>query len=87
VATAFKTATLKVSASENREERENQAEHDAQNNAGNDGKIERRMFALDSNVAGQSAQPFWRETAPHHQTHKRRGYANDHDELSQFAHD
>jgi len=25
------------------------------------------MFALDPNVAGQSAQPFWRETAPHHQ--------------------
>jgi hypothetical protein len=72
---------------ENREERQNQTQDNAENNAGNDGKIERRMFALDTNVTWQSAQPFWRETAPHHQTHQRRDYANDHDELSQFAHD
>jgi len=44
------------------------------------------MFALDPNVAGQSAQPFWRETAPHHQTHERRDHANDHNEFPQFAH-
>jgi hypothetical protein len=44
------------------------------------------MFALDPNVAGQSAQPFWRETAPHHQAHERRDHANDDNEFSQFAH-
>jgi hypothetical protein len=58
-----------LSTPENREERQNQTKDNAQNNTGNDRKIERRMFALDPNVAGQSAQPFWRETAPHHQTH------------------
>jgi len=44
------------------------------------------MFALDPNVAGQSTQPFWRETAPHDQTHERRDYANDDNEFAQFAH-
>ena len=57
----------KGSAPEDREERQKQTQDNAQNDAGHDGKIERRMFALDPNVAGQSAQPFWRETAPHHQ--------------------
>jgi hypothetical protein len=44
------------------------------------------MFALDPNIAGQSAQPFWSETAPHHQTHKRHDHANDYDEFSKFPH-
>jgi hypothetical protein len=69
-----------------RKEREDQAQKDAENDAGDDGKIKRRMFALDANIAGQSAQPFWREAAPHHQPDKRRGDADDHDESSQFAH-
>jgi hypothetical protein len=44
------------------------------------------MFALDPNVPGQSAQPFWRETAPQDQTHERRDHANDYDEFSKFPH-
>jgi hypothetical protein len=44
------------------------------------------MFALDSNVAGQSAQPFWREAAPNHQPYQRGDHADDYDELSKFAH-
>ena len=42
------------SAPENREERQNQTQENAQNDAGNDGKIERGMLALDPDVAGQS---------------------------------
>ena len=44
------------------------------------------MFALDPNVAGQSTQPFWRETAPQHQSYQCGDDADDHDELSKFAH-
>jgi len=65
VATAFKAATLKISAPEDREKRQKQTQDNAQNDAGNDGKVERGMFALDPNVAGQSAEPLRRETTPH----------------------
>ena len=44
------------------------------------------MFALDSNVAWQSAQPFWRETTPHNQSYQRGDHTDDYDELSEFAH-
>jgi hypothetical protein len=44
------------------------------------------MFALDSNVTGQSAQPFGCETAPHNESYQRGDYADDYDELSKFAH-
>jgi hypothetical protein len=44
------------------------------------------MFALDSNVTGQSAQPFGCETAPHKESYQRGDYADDYDELSKFAH-
>src|SRR5262245_9632583 len=44
------------------------------------------MFALDPNVARQSAQPFWGETAPHHQAYQRGDHADDYDKLSELAH-
>jgi hypothetical protein len=44
------------------------------------------MFAFDPDVAGQPAQPFWRETAPHYQAYERRNHANDHNQFAQFAH-
>ncbi len=44
------------------------------------------MFALDPDVAGQSAQPFRREAAPHHQANQCGDHANDHNEFAQFAH-
>ena len=69
-----------------RKEREDYSQKDAENDAGDDGKIERGMFALDANIPGQSAQPFWHQTAPHHHTDKHRSNADDHDESSQFAH-
>ena len=80
------SAKTDQSAPENREERQNQTHEDAQNDAGNDGKIERGMLALDPDVAGQSTQPFRRETNPHHQSYQSGDHAEDHDELSQFAH-
>jgi hypothetical protein len=45
------------------------------------------MFAFDPNVAGQSAQPFWCEAAPHHKTYERGDHADDYDELSELTHD
>jgi hypothetical protein len=74
------------SAPKNREEPEEQTEHDAENDAGDDGEIKRGMPALDPNVAGQSAQPFRRETAPHHQSNECGNHTDDHDEFSQLAH-
>jgi hypothetical protein len=44
------------------------------------------MVVLDSNVAGQSSQPFWHKPAPHHQAHQRDGYTNDDDEFAQLTH-
>jgi len=44
------------------------------------------MFALDSNVAGQPAQPFGCKTAPHDESYERGDHADDYDELSYFAH-
>ena len=44
------------------------------------------MLALDADVAGQSAQPFRHEPAPHHQPNERGDHADDHNEFSQVAH-
>jgi hypothetical protein len=44
------------------------------------------MFTLDPNVAGQSAQPFWRETAPQHQPNQCSDHADGYDKPSHFAH-
>ena len=74
---------LKWSASEDRQK---QAEHDAEDDAGNNGEIKCRMFALNANVAGQPSKPFRRKPAPHRQAHQRGDYTNDDDEFPQLAH-
>src|SRR6266403_491374 len=74
---------LKWSASEDRQK---QAEHDAEDDAGNDGEIKCGMFALDPDVAGQSSQPFRCEAAPHYQSHQRHDYADDDHEFSELTH-
>src|SRR5215469_14152882 len=68
------------------EDREQQAQQDAENDAGDNRKIERGMSALDPNVAGQPSQPLRHEPAPHRQSHQRGHYANDGDEFPQLAH-
>src|SRR6266496_1364038 len=68
------------------EDRQKQAEHDAQNDAGDDGKIKCGMFALDPDVAGQSSQPFRCEAAPDYQSHQRHDYADDKHEFSELTH-
>ena len=45
------------------------------------------MLALNPDVAGQSAQPFRSETAPHHETHEHGDQAYHSYEFSKFAHD
>jgi len=69
VATELEAQLMKISTPEDWEKRQKQTQDNAKNDAGDDWKIERRMFALDPNVAGQAAQPFWRETAPHDQSY------------------
>ena len=73
-------------ASEDREDRKKQTQHNAENDARDDGKIKCGMLALDPDVAGQSSQPFWRKTSPHHQSHQRRDHTEDHDESAQLPH-
>jgi hypothetical protein len=46
------------------EDRHDQAEQDANENAGNDREIEYRVAALDANVAWETPQPFRGEAAP-----------------------
>jgi len=46
------------------EEREDQAQDDANNNAGDDREIERGVSPLNPDVAGQTAQPTGAEAAP-----------------------
>src|SRR5438552_3920282 len=74
---------LKWSASEDRQK---QAEHDAEDDAGNNGEIKCRMFALDPDVAGQSSQPFRCEAAPDYQSHQCHDYADDDHEFSELTH-
>src|SRR6202008_4746938 len=45
-------------------DRHDQTQHDADNDAGDDREIERRVTTLDSNVARQSTYPFRRESGP-----------------------
>jgi len=73
-------------APEYREKRQQQAQDNAENDAGDDGKIKCGMFPLDSDIPGQSSQPFWSEAAPHHQSYQRRDDTDDHDEFAQLAH-
>jgi hypothetical protein len=68
------------------EDRQQQAQENAQDDAGYDGKIKRRMFTLDPNVAGQPSQPLRRKSAPHHQSQQRDDHANDGNEFAQVAH-
>jgi hypothetical protein len=44
------------------------------------------MFPLDSDIPGQSSEPFWSEAAPHHQSYQRRDDTDDHDKFAQLAH-
>src|SRR5438552_8934128 len=74
---------LKWSASEDRKK---QAEHDAEDDAGNDGEIKGRMFALDPDVAWQSSQPIRCEAAPHYHSHQRHDYADHDHESSELTH-
>jgi hypothetical protein len=45
------------------------------------------VFTLDPDIAGQPAQPFWREAAPHYQTDERSNHTDNHDQFSHVAHD
>ena len=74
---------LKWSASEDRQK---QAEHDAEDDAGDDRKIKCRVAALDPNISGQAPEPSRREPAPHHQTHERDDDTDDDCKLPKFAH-
>lgn len=64
-------------APEYREKRQEQAQDNAENDAGDDRKIKYRMLPLDPDIARQSSQPFRRETAPHHQSHQRGDHTDD----------
>ena len=68
------------------EDRQQQAQENAQDYAGDDGKIKRRMFTLDPDVAGQTPEPVRRKPAPHHQPHQRDDHTYDGDEFAQLAH-
>ena len=69
------------------EDRQDQAEQNADDNAGDDRKIKGGVAALDPNVAGQTSQPFWGEAAPENKTNHRRDYADDDQEFPEVAHE
>src|SRR5882724_1984284 len=73
----------KWSAPKNRQEH---TQHNAENDARDDGKIKCRMPALYTDVARQSSQPLRRVAAPHYQAHQRYDDADDDHEFSQLAH-
>ena len=49
-------------------ERQDQAKDNADNNAGDDGEIKRRVTSFDPNIAGQTSQPLWGKAAPEEKT-------------------
>ncbi len=68
------------------EDRQKQAEHDAEDDAGNDGEIKCRMIAFDPDITRQTSQPFWRKSAPKHQTDQCHDYADNDHEFSELTH-
>ena len=67
-------------------DRQDQAEQNADDDAGDEGKIKGGVLALDPNITGQPSQPFRREPAPHHQTHERDDDTDDDCKLPKVAH-
>lgn len=68
------------------EDREEQAQHDANDDAGDDRKIETSVRAFDPDVAGQASQPFRSESAPQDQPEDHGDCAKQNKEFTNFAH-
>ena len=67
-------------------DREEQTQHDADNDAGNDREIKRGMTALDANIAGQTAQPTRAVSAPECESEKNNHNAEDDQHFPEFVH-
>jgi hypothetical protein len=59
-------------------DRHEQAERDADDEAGDDRKIESAVFAFDADVAGQTTKPPWSEAAPENRAEDKHNRADDH---------
>src|SRR6266403_341639 len=68
------------------QDRENQTQHDADDDAGDDWKIKNGMFALDPNVARQAPQPCRSKAAPQDRTEQNDHRTGDDEEFSELAH-
>jgi hypothetical protein len=67
-------------------ERQDQAKDNADNDAGDDWEIKRRVTSFDPNIAGQTSQPLWGKAAPEEKTDQRRDDSNDEQEFPDVAH-
>jgi len=68
------------------ENREEQTQDDADDDARNDWKIKRAVLAFDTNITGQPAQPFRREAAPQDEPEQKHGPAGNHEEFPNVVH-
>jgi hypothetical protein len=59
-------------------DRKEQTQNDADDNAGDDREIKRAVFTFDANIAGQTAQPLWREATPQNESKQEHERADDH---------
>jgi hypothetical protein len=67
-------------------DRQQEAEHDADDDAGDDRKIKCGVLALDPNVARQTPKPFRSKSAPKDKADDCKDDTNDDQEFSKLAH-
>ena len=69
------------------EKREDQTQHNAYENAGDDRKIKRAVFALDANVAGKFAQKSCADAGPENDSENNNCDTDDYEKFSHLGHD
>jgi hypothetical protein len=69
------------------EDRHDQAKGDTDNEAGDDRKIKRGVAAFDSNVTGQTSQPFRGEADPENKTDQSDDQADDNEDSAEVVHE
>jgi hypothetical protein len=67
-------------------DREEQTQHNADDDAGDDWEIKSGMFALNPNIAWQMSQPFGSKAAPQNCAEQNENATDQHQEFSQLAH-
>jgi hypothetical protein len=67
-------------------DRQDQAQQNADDDAGDDGKIKSGVLALDPDVARQTPEPFWSKSTPKHEAKQNGNCAENNQKFSHLTH-